>query len=202
MSSVLHMQRMLLPSTSYKYAYILLDTNNASPELSNGSVFGWNVLNFVSLQKGVVSVIGQLRDIIAMRLYPVTAIFNSPIPVPGKIWINNVINLNYNMTILIKEFQAQAYVGHNGIKFHFAMYPQVMNYDHNMIGFPLIPTRPYIEYNTISKGDGWFWFKTPITTVSTMTISIGDPFNLLTQSTNRRTLIQLQLIYTDVTSDN
>jgi hypothetical protein len=198
----LHIQRKLNAPNHYKYAYVLLDTDNKDPNISTNTTFGWNVLNFVSLQTGTISVIGKLRDIIGMRLYPVTAVFSTPIPAPGKIWINYVANLNYNFTILIKEFESQSYFGREGRKFHFVLSPFIMNLDYNFDNYPSVPQNPYIEYITSSRGNGWVWFKIPFTSVSTMTASIGDPFDLLTQPTNQRMLIPIQLIYLSELDDN
>jgi len=201
-ASKMHLKSIIRPSSLYKYAYVLLDTDNASSELSNGTIFGWNLTNFVTLQKGTIPIIGKVRDIVGMRLYPVTGIFNIPIPAPGKVWVNNIANLNYNFTILIKEFQAQSYAAHNSSKFHFVLFPYVMNYLYDNVGNPYMPPNPYIEYVTSGKGNGWFWFKTPITLANTITVQIGDPFNLVTQANNTRTLIPIQLIYLSEVDDN
>lgn len=201
-ASALHIQRKLNAPAHYKYAYILLDTNNIDPNLSSGTTFGWNLINFVSLQTGTISVIGKLRDIVGMRLYPVKANIIAPIPAPGKTWIGNTVNLNYNFTILIHEFQAQSYVGREGRKFHFDLFPYIMNYNYDALNHPYTPAIPYIEYTTSGKGNGWFWFKTPFTTINTITMSIGDPFDLLTLDTNQRTLVPIQLIYLSELDDN
>jgi hypothetical protein len=206
LQSKLHLQRKCNPSSLHKYAYVLLDTSNTSTELSSETVFGWNIVNFVTLQKGTVSIIGKLRDIIGMRLYPVTATFTVPIPAPGKKWISDVVNLDYNFTILIKEFQAQSYNGHDGSKFHFVMYPNMMSNGYLQTGYPFVYQNAYVEYTTIGKGNGWFWFKTPITLTSTMSLQVGDPFDLLQQRTAEgfypRMIVPIQLIYLNAFDDN
>lgn len=213
LQSKIHLQRKLNPSSLYKYAYVLLDTGNIASELSNRTTFGWNVVNFVTLQTGTVSIIGKLRDIVGMRLYPVTATFEVPIPAPGKQWISSVVNLDYNYTILIKEFQAQSYVAHDNSKFHFVMYPKIMSYGYIATGYPYVYSNPsvaytesIIEYTTIGKGNGWFWFKTPMTLASTMSLQIGDPFDLVLQVPEGeyypRMIIPIQLIYLDAVDDN
>ena len=201
LATKMHLKQIVTPTSSYKYAYVLLDTDNAASELSTVSTFGWNLTNFVTLQQGTVSVIGKVRDIVGLRLYPVTATLITPLPAPGKIWINNVANLNYNFTILIKEFQAQSYAAHTGVKFHFNLFPYIMNYSYTFDNQPYTPANPYIEYVTSGKGNGWFWFKTPITLANTLTIQMSDPFNPVTIATNTRMLIPLQLIYKD-SNDN
>jgi hypothetical protein len=201
-ASKLHINRKLNASSQYKYAYVLLDTDNKDPNLSTTNTFGWNVINFVALKTGTVSVIGKLRDIIGMRVYPITATFNAPIPAAGKIWVNNVVNLNYNFTILINELQSQSYIGRENRKFHFVFFPFIMNFGYDAYHHPFVPQNPYIEYITSSRGNGWVWFKIPFTTISTMTVSVGDPFDLLTQPTNQRMLIPIQLVYLSELDDN
>ena len=190
-----YIQRKLTPHAQYQYAYVLLDTGNASTELSSGNKFVWKVTNFVSLETGVVSCVNNIRDIVGMRLFPVKANLISPINESGKIYYNNVVNVNNNFTILIEEFKAQSFIGRDGRKFHFVLFPAIMNLEEQKYGSPITPANPYIEYVTSGKGNGWFWFRTPITEFSTLTISMGTPFDLVALTSNTRTLIPIQFIY-------
>jgi hypothetical protein len=190
-----YIQRKLTPHAQYQYAYVLLDTGNASTELSSGNKFVWKVTNFVSLETGVVSCVNNIRDIVGMRLFPVKANLISPINENGKIYYNNVVNVNNNFTILIEEFKAQSFIGRDGRKFHFVLFPAIMNLEEQKFGSPITPANPYIEYVTSGKGNGWFWFRTPITEFNTLTISMGTPFDLVALSSNTRTLIPIQFIY-------
>lgn len=190
-----YIQRKLTPHAQYQYAYVLLDTGNASAELSSGNKFVWKVTNFVSLETGVVSCVNNIRDIVGMRLFPVKANLISPINESGKIYYNNVVNVNNNFTILIEEFKAQSFIGRDGRKFHFVLFPAIMNLEEQKFGSPITPANPYIEYVTSGKGNGWFWFRTPITEFSTLTISMGTPFDLVALASNTRTLIPIQFIY-------
>ncbi len=192
-----YMQRMLNPAAQYQYAYVLLDTNNAAPELSSDTTFGWNVINSISQQDGTVSTVSTIRDLVAMRIFPVTMQLNTPVGEEDKTYVNNVVNVNHNFTILIHEFQAQSFVGREGRKFHFSLFPALMNPDFVFFPlYPVTPVNPYFEFTTSGKANGWFWFRTPITEFSTMTVSIGNPFDLVRPNANNtRTLIPLQLIY-------
>ncbi len=190
-----YIQRKLNVSARYQYAYILLDTDNADSTLSNGTKFGWKFINYISLKPGVVSCVNNIRDLVGMRIFPVKADLTCPINENGKIYYNNVVNVNNNFTILIEEFKAQSFIGRDGRRFHFVLFPAIMNFISQNRGPPITPANPYIEYTTSGKGNGWFWFRTPITEFSTITISIGDPFDLVNLSNNVRTLIPIQLIY-------
>jgi hypothetical protein len=191
-----YIQRMLNPVAQYKYAYVLLDTNNAAPELSSDTTFGWRVVNYISLQNGSVSTVSDIQDLVGMRIFPVTMRLNTPVGELGKNYINNVANINNNFTVLIHEFQAQSFVGREGRKFHFSLFPYLMNPEFPSVGPSYTPLNPYFEFTTSGKANGWFWFREPITEFSTMTVSIGNPFDLVRPgSNNTRTLIPLQLIY-------
>lgn len=190
-----YIQRQINPKAQYQYAYILLDTNNTAPELSSDTKFGWKVINYTSQQTGTVNVVNNIRDLVGMRIFPVTMRLITPVGETGKNYVNNVVNINNNFTILIHEFQAQSFVGREGRKFHFALFPALMNIQYPTKGPGFTPANPYFEFTTSGKANGWFWFRKPITEFHTMTISIGNPFDLVKLSSNTRTLIPLQLIY-------
>jgi hypothetical protein len=195
-SDIWYIQRAITPKSQYQYAYVLLDTNNVAPELSGKTTFGWRVLNYLTQQAGTVSVCNNIRDLVGMRIFPVTSQLITPVGETGKIYTNNNINMNNNFTILIHEFQAQSFIGREGRRFHFSLFPQIMNFNYTISDVGVIPQNPYIEFTVSGKCNGWFWFKTPITEFSTMTISIGNPFDLVQPGANNtRTLIPLQLIY-------
>jgi len=195
MSDKWYIQRMVNPKAQYQYAYVLLDTNNISPELSGDKYYGWNVINYITQQEGTVSTVSNIRDLVGMRIFPVTMQLVAPVGETGKIYTNNVVNVNNNFTILIHEFQAQSYTGRDGRKFHFSLFPYIMNLICDPSLPAITPANPYIEFTTSGKCNGWFWFRKPITEFSTMTISIGNPFDLVKPDLNTRTLIPLQLIY-------
>jgi hypothetical protein len=203
LSDLWRIQRMLTPKAQYKYAYVLLDTNNTAQELSGDKYFGWNVINYVSQQRGTISTVSNIRDLVGMRIFPVTMKLIAPVGETGKTYSNKVTNINNNFTILIHEFQAQSYVGRDGRKFHFSLFPALMNPIYFDLGTPSItPEDPYFEFTTSGKCNGWFWFRKPITEFSTMTISIGNPFDLVKPSANNtRTLIPLQLVYMSEKTD-
>ncbi len=200
-----YIQRFLTPSAAYKRVCILLDTNNIDTSLSSGNKFVWNFLPNTDVQTGTVNAVGRIRDLIGMRVFPIKANFTSPpsttypfnnagnITLQPK-YFNNYINPNNNFTILIHEFEAQCFVGRDGRKFHFVFFPTVMNLINNR-EFKIIPAEPYIEYLTSGKGNGWFWFRTPITSFSTLTMTMANPFETISLSKNVRTLVPIELIY-------
>jgi hypothetical protein len=187
-------QRLVNPKAQYKYAYVLLDTSNAAAELSTDTKFGWRVINYRSLQSGTVSTVSNIRDLVGMRIFPFTMVLVAPVGESGKNYVNNVVNLNNSFNILIHEFAGQSYIGKNGIRFHFDLFPYLMNPLWISI-YSFVPANPYYEFVTSGRGNGWFWFEKPIVEFSTMTISIRNPFDLVKPNNTTRTLIPLQLVY-------
>lgn len=200
LSDVEYIRSRLNPSSQYEYAYILLDTNNIDPNLSTDTKFGWNLLNYAARLPGTISCVNNVKNIVAMRIFPVTSNLTAPVGETGKTYKNNVVNINNNFTFLIHEFQAQSHIGRDGRRFHFVLFPILMNPATALNPVTrettrYTPTNPYIEFVTTGKGNGWFWFRTPIKEVSTITISMGNPFDLVKLSNTTRTLIPIQLIY-------
>ncbi len=190
------LQRQINPAAQYQYAFVMLDTSNIDTNLSTDTKYSWKVVNYPTQERGTITVANSTRDLVGMRIFPMTTVLTAPIKEPGKVnYTNPVVNLNHNFTILIHEFQAQSYVGRDGRKFHFVLFPQLMNPAQPEKGPPYTPATPYLEFVTSGKMNGWFWFRTPITEFSTMTVSMGNPFDLLTLSQTTRTLIPILLVF-------
>jgi hypothetical protein len=217
-----YLQRLINPSSQYKKAYILLDTANADSFLSE-TKFRWNFMPNAQLATGTVNVIGNIRDLVGMRIFPVkTEIISQPSVVKAASvtpvlyvnpagffnnsgsaeYNNDYSNLNHNFTILIDEFSAQSYVGREGRKFHFVLFPFLLNPETLTNYGAYTPLDPYYEFTTSGKGNGWFWFKTPITSFSTLTISMANPFVVISLSKTTRTLIPIELIYLNDSNEN
>lgn len=210
LNDLFNIQRLVAPKAQYKHVHILLDTNNASDELSSGTKYGWNVSNNTLLKSGTVNAVGALQNLVGMRIHPMTTeLISSPSEIftestdpaitnPGLLppgYYNDFVNLNNNFTVLIEEFSAQAFVGRNGRKFHFSLFPYLMNPSTKEDYGSWTPINPYFEFVTSGNGDGWFWFNTPITNFSTLTVSMANPFKEFTLSEQTRTLIPLELIF-------
>lgn len=213
--SITNLERLsykLNPSLNLRSAYLLLDTDNIDTTLSTTYNFTWQFLNYISLSTGTVNSTGKIRDIVAMRIFPVKTNVVTSILGPdynNKVMYNQLTTMNGNFTVLIDEFKSQSYIGRNGRRFHFILFPYVMNlitYNVRQAGPPftyaVLPADPYIEFTTSGKANGWFYFRKPITNFTTLTVSIGNPFDLMSLTNNGRTLIPLEFVYKDEAEDN
>lgn len=208
-------QRLINPSSLYERAYILLDTSLASDILSDATRFKWNFLPNTILQSGAVNTYADVKNLIGMRIFPIqtqlastrTPNFTDPptdftLPIgliaSGVVptFSNDIINKHNYFTVFIEEFGSQAYVGREGRKFHFTLFPVLMNpIEVDDIGKAVPRDDPYYELVTSGRGNGWFWFNKPITTFSTLTISLADPIDPFPLSQNIRTLIPLEFTF-------
>lgn len=203
-------QRLIAPKVQHRSVFVLLDTSNADPELSTSTKFGWNFTDSPLLTTGTINGIGGTGNLVGMRLFPInTTLVSQPSasfvasPFPqlvaaigqSPIYTNDFLNTNNNFTILIDEFSSQSYVGRDGRKFHFSQFPFLLAATTvvNLGSYPRLT--PYYEFVSISKGDGWFWFRTPIVDFSTLTISMATPFTVLPLSQTTRTIIPIELIF-------
>lgn len=155
--------RILNPKSQYKKNHILLDSryrivDEQSPV--NIPSFKWNYIqNSQSSTEGSVNIIGNVRDIIGLRIYP----FRIP-------YSENADNQYSRISLLIQELSAQTFIAHENRKFHF-----MLNTNIDGVFIDLAAD----VYN------GFFWFEKPITTLDTLTISFGNPLEQITFDRDR-----------------
>jgi hypothetical protein len=145
--------RILNPKSQYKRNHILLDSRYRIVDEQapvNISSFKWNYIQkSQSTAEGSVNVIGNVRDIIGLRIYP----FRIP-------YTDNADNKYSRISLLIQELSAQTFIAHENRKFHFMLNSAIDS------GFINLDADVY---------NGYFWFEKPITTLDTLTISFGNP---------------------------
>ena len=153
------------PESLYVHYYLVLDTdyrNRTAEVSSNITKFRWNYTPTQNIsQVGFCNSVGVIRDIIGIRLYQPR--------VPNLPAMNTDAK---RVSILIEEFQSQAFICENNRRFHFLLQPIFPDY---------VVTS--IELSTEDYNDGIFTFRKPITTFDTITISFADPINILSFTT-------------------
>lgn len=149
------------PESLYTHFYISLDTNyrDKSDEVDPTAVtkMKWNYAPTQVLADGFCNSVGTIRNIVGMRLYQPR--------------IPNVAGLDTDAkraSILIEELAAQAFVAANGRRFHFLLRPTYSQVNGGRL-----------ELSTEDYNDGIFRFRDPVTSVTSFTISIGNPLVVL-----------------------
>jgi hypothetical protein len=152
------------PKESVKTTYLLLDTRYRILETDGTTSFKWNYTNTTSTIQGSVNAIGDIQNIVSMRVLP----FRVPY---YKLAPNNTYN---KITMYIQEFSAQSYIGQENSNFHFV--------------FPINIDKNYINLEVNRDIDGVYNFKTPIARLDTLTISFSSPLQPIVFDTDRQNM--------------
>lgn len=150
-SSVSELKSLITPTR--RHHYVVLDFDDISPE-STAKKIKWYFNNDTILSPGVANSVSQIKNIVGMRLAPIN--FDS---------INEVFRTDHDAyTMLIEEFVGQSYVGRENSNYHFIM-----------------SARPYldggVDFDPSYYNDGWYWFREPIASVHSFTISMCSPYH-------------------------
>lgn len=138
------------PSSLYSNIYILADTRYRSLDNDGTTYFKWSLINSSVISNGAINFTGKMRNIIAMRVYPLRLPYNS--------YLDN----NYRRVgMLISEFNNQSFVGQENKNFHF-LFGTTINGD-------------YVECTTDKYNDGYYRFDNPITNIDSLTLSFSSP---------------------------
>ena len=164
----LSIQRVFNPKALEYKAYVVLDRRYQSGEqMDNSQYFSWNVSPTVGITAGtgVLSTTAPVKDIVKIKMFPFT-FPNTP----------NAITDTNRLTVAIQEFSSQAYSAENGNRsfhFEFKLVPNATN-----------PNAPF-SAEDIGQSTAEFEFYKPIEDITTLTISFGNPFLLLTLEPDR-----------------
>lgn len=152
------------PEIVNKTAYMLLDSRYRILDDDGTASFRWNFVNNATYTQGTVNVIGDIKDITSIKVFPV------------KIPYTPQADNNYGrITMFIQEFSAQAFIGQENRKFHFVFAPEVQD--------------RYVELNPKDNNNGLFKFKTPIVQLETLTVSFGSPLQPIIFDLDRQTMV-------------
>ena len=165
------LQKTLTPESQYLRKLIVLDSDEQDEFLSGTGKLSWNLANINNYQKGVVCTSGNIRNIVGMRLFP---------PRWEKIDIAEY-NKDYinRWTILVEEFATQSFISPTGNRFHF-MFTYQAESDLDSAGVYY-----NFDYSLKNFNKGYYWFRTPFTTVDKMTLSFTSAFNKFNIKTNK-----------------
>lgn len=159
--TVEEIQALFNPSALFVKNYIVMDSQNRNLALNSNKRFQWQYVNNANVAQGTVNTVGTVKNLIAMQLY-------QPI-IPRSPELNDDTG---RVSILIEEFAAQSFIASAERRYHFLT-------RYVLSGTPTA-NRLQFELQIEDYGEGLFKFRTPITTFDTITVSFGDPINLLT----------------------
>jgi hypothetical protein len=132
-------------------SYFLLDSRYRNTN-STSNRFSWDYSNSKTQQTGTVNIIGDVRDIVAIKIHS----FRLP--------ISTASNYHKRITVLFHEFAAQSFFAHENRRFHFTL--------------PYVIDGKYLDTNT-SEQFHIYNFEKPFTTLPSITVSFGNPLTLI-----------------------
>lgn len=146
--------RVINPTAMYRKNYIMLDSRYrilTGRDTDNIIKFSWDyVMNSQIESQGSANIVGNVRDIIALRVYP----FRIP-------YVKSADNKYSRISVFIEELGSQSFIAHEQRKYHFMM-RSIIDTD-------------FIDLETDKFNDGFFHFEKPITTLNTIKVSFGSP---------------------------
>lgn len=153
------LQLMFNPESLYEHHYVVLESKyrDTSDDIgSSVTKFKWKYSPTAYLSNGTCNSVDVIKNIIGMRMYQ-----------PRIQYVASMNNNAKRVSVLIEEFQAQSFIAENGRHFHFLLRPQ-------------IDGGANIELSTEDYNDGIFYFSKPIIEFSSLTLTFGNPLDLIT----------------------
>lgn len=147
-----------------KTTYVTLDSRNKSADADGISQFAWSATIGPTSSVGSFNIPAPVQNIVSARLYPMR--------IPYKEIITD--NAYKRISVFVQEWSGQAYFGPEGRKYHFMCN---MIVDDNMIVLDPLP------HHT-----GEFKFNKPISSLTTLTLSFGMPFDIIQFDSDNATM--------------
>jgi hypothetical protein len=172
-NDLLALTRAINPESTYKKAYLTLDSN-AAEFLENNTKMRWDYLPVLAETSTSTNSRNNIKNITEIRIYSmVVNKFNSPMQ---------------RATILIDEFSSQSFIAQNGRRFHtigllndLEMPAEIRTRSTVHLATGWAPDATiYDKYELLSGfrfNEGVYKFAKPITTFDSITLSVGDPFD-------------------------
>jgi hypothetical protein len=172
------LQMLINPTALYERNYIELDSNNAIVDVKTPTVidilrgntasttYYWEYMESALQSFGVVNTTAKIKNVVGIRMYPLKFA-----AVPFNVGVYNVFN------ILFQEFQSQAFIGHQGRKFHFTLLPTSV-----LTG----TSSGYVEYSPYEHNKGYTWFRTPYTTLKSFTLTLAEGNTVISLPTSNQ----------------
>lgn len=158
------LKNIFAPAAAVKNAYILLDTRYRVLDNDGRTLIKWNFANNTSTVQGSTNFVGEIQNIVSVRVYP----FQIPYTAQAD-------NSYKRVTMYIQEFSAQAVVAQENRNYHFMFETSVRD--------------RYIDLLLPRDTDGIYRFRNPITRLDSVNISFGSPLQQITFDSDRRTML-------------
>lgn len=148
------------PISSVNNAYFLLDSRYRILDNDGTTCFKWGHINSIVLAQGTYNSVGNIRDIISIKLMPYR--------IPA---VSSAITPYGRISTFIQELCPQSFIAHEERRFHFLGDVETKG--------------NWLSVDSGDFSDGEFKFNKPITHLDTITISFGSPLEPITFDKDR-----------------
>lgn len=166
MRSMNELMRFINPEQAKKFATVILNSQNRVIDSTSNTYFKWNYSNSTNVDQGSFNSIHLIRNITAIRLCDIRLPLADGLDTDTR-----------RVTMLIGEYSSTGSIGPNNRNYHFM--------------FGVERDNNYVELKTFGFNDGYFRFISPAS-LSSLTISFANPFNLITFDPDRTTCTLVQ----------
>jgi hypothetical protein len=180
------------PESGLRKSYIILDRRFRASESLDRTTTTWNFQTDANTVQGSVNALGSIRDITAIKILDLWLPCDDKQSDTYPIYNGLIPSNQTEVTVLIPELQVQSYVAPENRRFHFwGTYMQQLqsiqsNNGVNMYYTPVYFNRGsdvigYFEnyYRLQDGNNGIFEFSPPITTLNTISLNFGNPYQLI-----------------------
>jgi len=163
------------PKLLYKKAYLTLDSKYAQ-FLDSSTKLRWDYLNTRIESPNSVNSYLEIKNIVSIKIYSIV--------------IPKFVSTMNRASILIDEFSSQSFIAPNGRKFHTINILNDLEFGPSnvpsILGLTSVGITPDVtthdKYELLADyrfNEGNFHFYKPITYFNSLTLSFGDPFNVI-----------------------
>jgi hypothetical protein len=153
-------QKYFNPRALHTWNYFLLDSRYRVLDNDGTTFFSWDHVNNVNRSQGSVNTVGNIRDIIQIKVYPIR--------IPYAAGADNDMR---RITALFDEFSAQSFVGQENRRFH-TMFESKVDGD-------------FIDLDPQYQNDGIYRFAKPVTQFNSITLTFASPLEKVVFDTDR-----------------
>ena len=151
-----------ITSVRQKKAYICLDSFNRRLDTNDLSVYSWYYSEYRTTVQGFITSTMPLVNIKSIKLYQPS--------VPAFSQLNSM----NRVSIYFREFGVYAYQPSNGAPYHY-----LLRYS------PSLASNRYVDLNLEEANGGIFTFYKPITKLDTLSVSFGNPSDIILFNNDR-----------------
>ena len=157
LNNLTDIQDVFNPMSKTEKNYLVFDSKYRSTNTGGITSFQWTYVPTANMQtNGIVNSVGEIRNIVEMRLMqPVFPALDTLNPTSNRV------------SILIQELISQSYVASGTRNYHWITRVDASNSDF------------FVELQTEHYNDGRFAFREPITELTNLTFSFGDPLDVI-----------------------